>query len=101
MGWHLDIIPPFAFLDGRNQEHYAILDRLKEVGKIKAYGASIDSVNEIEMLLKTTNATIIHAFFNVFHQDALDARSTHLVIDQFSLTLTNSFAINPPAESSS
>ena len=22
--------PPFAFLDGRNQEHYAILDRLKE-----------------------------------------------------------------------
>ncbi len=65
--------PPFAFLDGRNQEHYAILDRLKEVGKIKAYGASIDSVNEIEMLLKTTNATIIHAFFNVFHQDALDA----------------------------
>lgn len=65
--------PPFAFLDGRNQEHYAILDRLKEVGKIKAYGASIDSVNEIEMLLKTTNTTIIHAFFNVFHQDALDA----------------------------
>jgi len=65
--------PPFAFLDGRNQEHYAILDRLKEVGNIKAYGASIDSVNEIEMLLKTTNATIIHAFFNVFHQDALDA----------------------------
>lgn len=65
--------PPFAFLDGRHQEHYAILDRLKASGKIKAYGASIDSVSEIEMLLKTTNATIIHAFFNVFHQDALDA----------------------------
>lgn len=65
--------PPFAFLDGRHQEHYAILDRLKASGKIKAYGASIDSVSEIKMLLKTTNATIIHAFFNVFHQDALDA----------------------------
>ena len=65
--------PPFAFLDGRNQEHYAILDRLKEAGKIKAYGASIDTVKEIEMLLKTTNATIIHAFFNVFHQGVLDA----------------------------
>lgn len=65
--------PPFAFLDGRHQEHYAILDRLKASGKIKAYGASIDSVSEIEMLLKTTNATIIHAFFNVLHQDALDA----------------------------
>lgn len=65
--------PPFAFLDGRHQEHYAILDYLKASGKIKAYGASIDSASEIEMLLKTTNATIIHAFFNVFHQDALGA----------------------------
>ena len=55
--------PPFAFLDGRNQEHYAILDRLKEVGKIKAYGASIDSVNGIEMLLKNHQCYHNSCFF--------------------------------------
>lgn len=65
--------PPLEYLDGNNNDHYAILEVLQQEGKIKAYGASIDSYEEISLLLRTTSATIIHAFFNILHQDMLRA----------------------------
>ena len=67
--------PPFEYLDGNKKEHYNILETLKQEGKIKAYGASIDSHKEIETLLSTTEATIIHAFYNIFHQGAREAKT--------------------------
>ena len=48
--------PPFKYLDGNKNDHYEILERLKEEGKIKAYGASLDSYEEMNLLLNTTNA---------------------------------------------
>ena len=61
--------PPFELLDGNNNDHYEILEKLMEEGKIKAYGASLDTYREIKLLLDTTGSQVIEAFFNIFFQD--------------------------------
>jgi aryl-alcohol dehydrogenase-like predicted oxidoreductase len=65
--------PPFEYLDGNNTDHYEILERLMEEGKIKAYGASLDTYDEMNLLMNTTNAKVIEAFFNILHQDTSGA----------------------------
>lgn len=65
--------PPMSHLDGRTNDHYAILEDLKAEGKIKAYGASLDTFEEMKLLMETTGAKVIEAFFNIFHQDAAGA----------------------------
>jgi aryl-alcohol dehydrogenase-like predicted oxidoreductase len=62
--------PPVKYLDGNKTDHYEILERLIEEGKIKAYGASLDTFEEMKLLMSTTNAKVIEAFFNMLHQDA-------------------------------
>jgi aryl-alcohol dehydrogenase-like predicted oxidoreductase len=62
--------PPLEYLDGNKNDHYEILERLMEEGKIKAYGASLDTHEEMILLMNTTNAKVIEAFFNILHQDA-------------------------------
>ena len=61
--------PPSHFLDGHKNDHYEILERLMEEGKIRAYGASLDTYSEMKLLLDTTNAKVLELFFNIFHQD--------------------------------
>ena len=61
--------PPIEILDGNKNDHYEIFEKLISEGKIKAYGASIDTSKEIDLLLNTTNSKIIQAFYNIFHQD--------------------------------
>ena len=65
--------PPAELLDGNRNDHYEILERLQEEGKIKAYGASVDFEDEINTLLNTTNAKVIQSFFNILHQDCVGA----------------------------
>ncbi|MEL4455250.1 aldo/keto reductase [Lutimonas vermicola] len=65
--------PPFEILDGTNNPHYEVLDRLLDEGKIKAYGASLDTYQEMKVFLETTNCGVIEAFFNILHQDAASA----------------------------
>jgi aryl-alcohol dehydrogenase-like predicted oxidoreductase len=65
--------PPIGYLDGNKNDHYEIFERLIEEGKIKAYGASLDTYDEMELLMNTTNAKVIEAFFNILHQDATRA----------------------------
>ena len=62
--------PPFEYLDGHKNDHYEILERLVEEGKRRAYGASLDTYDEMKLLMETTNAEVIEAFFNILHQDA-------------------------------
>ena len=62
--------PPFEILDGTQNPHYEILERLKEEGKIKAYGASLDRFDEMKLFMDTTGGEVIEAFFNILHQDA-------------------------------
>ena len=72
--------PPFKYLDGNKNDHYEILERLKEEGKIKAYGASLDSYEEMNLFMNTTNARVIEAFFNILHQNA--SRAFDLAIEK-------------------
>jgi aryl-alcohol dehydrogenase-like predicted oxidoreductase len=65
--------PPFENLDGNKNDHYDILERLKAEGKIKAYGASLDTYKEMKLLMETTGSKVIEAFFNILHQDAARA----------------------------
>ena len=62
--------PPAEYLDGTKNDHYEILERLMEEGKIRAYGASLDTYNDMKLLMETTNAKVIEAFFNILFQDA-------------------------------
>ena len=68
--------PPSELLDGNKVDHYEVLERLQDEGKIRAYGASVDRAHEIETLLKTTNAKVFQCFFNILHQDAKRAFDT-------------------------
>lgn len=63
--------PPSHYFDGNKNDHYEILDRLIEEGKIKAYGASLDTYEDMKLLMGTTNSKVMEIFFNIFHQDTL------------------------------
>ncbi len=65
--------PPSELLNGNQCDHYEVLERLQDEGKIKAYGASVDFASEITTLLETTNARVFQSFFNILHQDAKGA----------------------------
>lgn len=65
--------PPYEYLDGNNNDHYEILEKLKEEGKIRAYGASLDSYKEMKLFMQTTNCEVIEAYFNILHQDTARA----------------------------
>ena len=65
--------PPSSYLDGNKNDHYEILERLIEEGKIKGYGASIDTASDLRLLLNTTNSKVIEAFYNILHQDIAGA----------------------------
>lgn len=62
--------PPYNYLDGNKNDHYEILEQLIDEGKIKAYGASLDTYEEMKLFMQTTNCEVIEAFFNILHQDA-------------------------------
>jgi len=65
--------PPLEYLNGNKNDHYLILERLKEEGKIKAYGASIDTYQEMKLLMDTTQSEVVEAFYNIFFQDIASA----------------------------
>lgn len=65
--------PPFEILDGNKNDHYEILERLIDEGKIKAYGASLDTFDEMKLFMDTTKGSVIEAFYNILHQDTAKA----------------------------
>lgn len=72
--------PPYEYLDGNKNDHYEILEKLKDEGKIKAYGASLDTYDEMKLLMETTKSEVIEAFFNILHQDT--ARAFGLALEK-------------------
>ncbi|MYL54278.1 aldo/keto reductase [Pontibacillus yanchengensis] len=60
--------PPFSTLDG-NSHQFEVLRKLKEQGKIRAFGASVDTGKEMFELLNQTQSQIIEVMFNLFHQE--------------------------------
>ncbi|WP_423188444.1 aldo/keto reductase [Alkalibacterium sp. f15] len=64
--------PPFSALD-QHSPQFEMLEKLKKQGKIRAYGASVDTAKEINALLDKTNSQIIEVMFNAFYQEPLPA----------------------------
>src|SRR2546423_6871004 len=62
--------PPAEVLSGRHPIHEA-MERLRDQGKLRSYGASLDDSAEMDVLLATTRAGVIEILFNVFHQEPL------------------------------
>jgi aryl-alcohol dehydrogenase-like predicted oxidoreductase len=60
--------PPFEILVG-DTDHFEVLESLKKEGKIRAYGASVDSGKEMRELLQNTESQVIEVMFNIFHQE--------------------------------
>ncbi|MBM7579666.1 aldo/keto reductase [Jeotgalibacillus terrae] len=64
--------PPFSSLDGDSPQ-FEVLKKLKSQGKIRAYGASVDTGKEMYELLNKTDSQVIEVMFNLFHQEPADA----------------------------
>ncbi|CAM4093999.1 aldo/keto reductase [Mesobacillus thioparans] len=64
--------PPFEILTG-SSGHFEVLESLKQEGKIRAYGASVDSGQEMRELLENTGSQVIEVMFNIFHQEPRSA----------------------------
>lgn len=60
--------PPFEILTGVT-DHFDVLESLKQEGKIRAYGASVDSGKEMDELMQSTESQVIEVMFNIFHQE--------------------------------
>ncbi|MCE7792854.1 aldo/keto reductase [Salipaludibacillus sp. CUR1] len=60
--------PPFEYLNGES-DHFEELEKLKRQGKIGAYGASVDSSDEMFEVINKTDSQVIEVMFNIFHQD--------------------------------
>jgi aryl-alcohol dehydrogenase-like predicted oxidoreductase len=70
---HVDILllhnPPRALMDGRNADQWAELDKLKAEGKIRAYGISLDTRADLDLMLDTTSSRAAEVLFNAFYQE--------------------------------
>jgi aryl-alcohol dehydrogenase-like predicted oxidoreductase len=71
---HVDLLllhnPPRDLLDGDQAASlYAELEALRCEGKLRAFGASIDSHQELRTLALTTASGAAEVLFNAFHQD--------------------------------
>jgi aryl-alcohol dehydrogenase-like predicted oxidoreductase len=60
--------PPLMMLERR--EHYAILDTLKQEGKIRFYGISVHDAYEGIMAIQTGKPDVIQVVYNLLRQDA-------------------------------
>lgn len=65
--------PPRELMDGRVATQYAELEQLKQEGKIRAYGVSLDWCEEMEMVMATTGSQALEVYFNAFYQEMLPA----------------------------
>lgn len=71
---HVDLLllhnPPRDLLDGaKAAELYGELEALRCEGKLRAFGASIDTRQELRTLALTTSSGAAEVLFNAFHQD--------------------------------
>jgi len=68
--------PPRELMDGNvSAELYDELEKLKNEGKIREYGVSLDWRIELENVLDTTKSKAAEVFFNALYQEMLPAFS--------------------------
>ncbi|MCA1032244.1 aldo/keto reductase [Bacillus timonensis] len=69
--------PPFTCLNA-NSPQMEVLEKLKVQGKIRAYGASVDTSKEMLELLNHSQSQVIEVMFNIFYQEPASAiKSAH------------------------
>ncbi|MUK87719.1 aldo/keto reductase [Ornithinibacillus sp. L9] len=61
--------PPFEIL--KDGSVFDVLEKLKEQGKIRYYGVSVETVEEGLYVLEHTNASSLQVIFNIFRQKPL------------------------------
>jgi aryl-alcohol dehydrogenase-like predicted oxidoreductase len=70
---HLDIVllhnPPAECLDGRSSPHFEVLERLREKGLVRFYGASVDWPVEIETVASTSRSRALEVWLSALHQE--------------------------------
>ncbi|WP_236636583.1 aldo/keto reductase [Exiguobacterium sp. SH0S2] len=64
--------PPFSTLTSESPQ-FELLEQLKAEGKIKSYGASVDTGKEVTELIKHTDSQVIEVMFNMFHQEPAES----------------------------
>lgn len=62
--------PPIEIL--KDGQVFDVLDRLKEQGKIRYYGVSVETVEEGLLCLEQSNVSSLQVIFNIFRQKPLD-----------------------------
>ena len=66
--------PPRELMDGNTSaELYTEMEKLKNEGKIRAYGVSLDWRVELDNVLDTTKSKAAEVFFNALYQECLPA----------------------------
>jgi len=65
--------PARELMDGRVATQYADLEALKQEGKIRAYGVSLDWREEMELVMATTQSRAFEVYFNALYQEMLPA----------------------------
>ncbi|MFN4214751.1 aldo/keto reductase [Exiguobacterium sp.] len=69
--------PPFSTLTSDSPQ-FELLEQLKAEGKIRTYGASVDTGKEVTELIKHTDSQVIEVMFNLFHQEPAESiKSAH------------------------
>lgn len=68
--------PARELMDGRVATQYEELERLKQEGKIREYGVSLDWAAEMEMVMATTQSKAFEVYFNALYQEMLPAFTT-------------------------
>lgn len=59
--------PPLEILEGKTN-HQKEFNRLKEIGKIHGFGVSIDTLEELELVLNNLEVDVIEILFNINSQ---------------------------------
>jgi len=59
--------PPREILDGKTR-HKEEFQRIKRIGKIRGYGVSIDTLEELELVLNNWDVDVIEILFNIMNQ---------------------------------
>jgi aryl-alcohol dehydrogenase-like predicted oxidoreductase len=69
---HLDVLllhnPPAQIYEG-GHAIWDCLERAKDAGKIRHFGASLDFASEAEACVQNSGSEVLEIFFNILHQD--------------------------------
>jgi aryl-alcohol dehydrogenase-like predicted oxidoreductase len=68
--------PARELMDGRVADQYDELERLKQAGKIREYGVSLDWAVEMDLVMATTASRAFEVYFNALYQEMLPAFAT-------------------------